>query len=137
MNAWNFATAVWGRPGVAEACLRLQDRHGQCVTLLLWRAWAAGEGRAVDEAVLARAAAVARTFEGEVIGPLRRARRALGAPAGELAGARALKARAAALELAAEKALTETLEAALADAARAWSGAAPKAEIPALAEGLG
>jgi uncharacterized protein (TIGR02444 family) len=44
---WDFSLAVYGRPGVAPACLALQQRHGADVNLLLFCAWfgAAGHGR--------------------------------------------------------------------------------------------
>ena len=76
MRLWDYAVVVWGRPGVSEACLRLQDRHGQCVSLLLWRAWAEAEGRCVQGQPLADALALAMTCERETIAPLRSARRA-------------------------------------------------------------
>lgn len=80
---WRFSVALYGRPGAAEACLALQDRHGADVTLLLagfWRAhkgfagWAAGE--------LARAAAALAPVTA-VQQPLRAARRALKALAAD------------------------------------------------------
>jgi len=44
---WDFSLAVYGRPGVAPACLALQERHGADVNLLLFGAWigSAGHGR--------------------------------------------------------------------------------------------
>ncbi len=69
---WDWAVAVYERPGVAEACLRLQDAHGQCVPLLLWAAWS-GE---TQNPVAAEAAARARSWLA-VIEPLRAVRRRL------------------------------------------------------------
>ena len=40
---WRFALAVYQKPGVSDACLLLQDRHGCNVTLLLFAAWAGAE----------------------------------------------------------------------------------------------
>ncbi len=74
---WDFSLTLYGRPGVAPACLALQDRFGADVNLLLlgfWRAhrgfpgWAAGE--------IARAEAAAAPVNA-VLAPLRQARRAL------------------------------------------------------------
>ena len=48
-DLWTWAVAAYGREGVSEACLELQDIHGQTVPLLLWTAWAAGTGRALDD----------------------------------------------------------------------------------------
>lgn len=77
MSLWTWALAAWGKPGVERACLDLQDRAGQSVALLLWRAWCAGEGRPADRALSERAAALARPLETDILGPMRAARRAL------------------------------------------------------------
>lgn len=71
---WDWAVATYARPGVADACLRLQDEHEQSVPLLLWALWSAEAGRTPD---LLTGAATARAWEEEVVGPLRRLRRAL------------------------------------------------------------
>jgi uncharacterized protein (TIGR02444 family) len=101
VTLWDFALAAWDRPGVSEICLRLQDRHGQCVPLLLWRAWAAEEGRAPGGDLIRNAIALARTHEREVIAPLREARRTSHSD-----GAKAAKQA----ELAAEAALLNALD---------------------------
>ncbi|OZA82811.1 MAG: TIGR02444 family protein, partial [Caulobacter sp. 39-67-4] len=43
MTLWDWALQVYARQDVADACLSLQDAHGQNVPYLLWAAWAAGE----------------------------------------------------------------------------------------------
>jgi uncharacterized protein (TIGR02444 family) len=48
MRLWDWALEAYARQDVADACLHLQDAHGQNVPYLLWAAWAAGEGRAAD-----------------------------------------------------------------------------------------
>ena len=104
MTLWDYALVAWARPGVSEVCLQLQNQHGQCVALLLWRAWATTEGRQVSGSTARRAINLARLRESKINAPLRAARRALaGAPEGVEA------ARAA--ELDAERALLEALEA--------------------------
>ena len=104
MKLWDWAGAAYARPGVEALCLELQDEHGQCVSYLLWAAWAAAEGRAVDSAGLAAAVDTARNWEARVIAPLRTRRR-------ELKGAaRAIRDTLKAEELAAERALLEQLE---------------------------
>ena len=60
---WDWALEVYARPGVAEACLNLQDDHHQSVPFLLWAAWAAIEGRALGEDALAEGVAQARSWE--------------------------------------------------------------------------
>jgi uncharacterized protein (TIGR02444 family) len=152
LSLWNFALVAWGRPGVSEACLRLQDDSGQCAPLLLWRAWAAGEGRDLDAAALGAGVELARAWEGMVTGPLRAARRALKSPFAGLdaAGRAALACEVRTAELAAERLLLEALEAAtpagggaaadvadaLAELARAWNGGATEGEVRALALAL-
>lgn len=37
---WDFSLALYRRPGVAEACLDVQARHGLDVNLILYFAWA-------------------------------------------------------------------------------------------------
>lgn len=105
---WDWAIAVYERPGVAEACLRLQDAHGQCVPLLLWAAWS-GE---TDQALAAEAASQARSWLA-IIEPLRAVRRRLKSPVSrDDDGARLpLRERVKATELAAEQALMAGLEA--------------------------
>ncbi len=44
-DLWTWACAAYAAPGVAEACLSLQDYHEQNVPLLLWAAWTAATGR--------------------------------------------------------------------------------------------
>ncbi len=72
---WDFSLAVYGRPGVAEACLALQDRHGLDVNLLLFCCWAGAKGRALDAGDMARLIAAAGPWNAEVVRPLRTARR--------------------------------------------------------------
>ncbi len=136
MNFWTWALEAYARPGAAQACLTLQDDHGQCVPYLLWAAWAAGEGRPIDASTLQAGAALAADWEAAAVGPLRAARRAMKREVQGMAdGAReALRAEVKALELQAEQLLIDALAAmapeaggtalplapALAAAAAAW-----------------
>ena len=52
MRLWSWALEAHARPGVGEAALAAQDDHGQCVSLLLWRAWTVAEGRPVEDSLL-------------------------------------------------------------------------------------
>ncbi|MCC7265991.1 MAG: TIGR02444 family protein [Caulobacteraceae bacterium] len=151
MSLWDWTLAAYGRPGVPEACLELQDRFGRNTSFLLWAAWAGGRGRAPDGAGLAEAAATARAWEAEVLGPLREVRRRLKParpPVGDTAR-EGLREDVKAAELRAERVLMETLEAltpaagagdaaeALNRAAEAWGGPPCAAELAALAARIG
>lgn len=101
---WDFSLTIYPRPGVAEACLALQERHGLDVNLLLFCCWAGARGRALTGAELARLVAAARPWQEGVVKPLRAARRWLKTQAtapGELAGP--LRGRIKEQELAAER----------------------------------
>jgi uncharacterized protein (TIGR02444 family) len=112
MTLWDWAVAAHGRPGVEALCLRLQDDHGQCVSYLLWAAWAARQGCRLSQAQRAEAAAMAKHWETDTTQPLRRVRRALKSPTPGIAtDAQALlRQRVQADELAAERVLLEALE---------------------------
>ncbi|MCW2307702.1 TIGR02444 family protein [Rhodobium gokarnense] len=72
---WAFALAVYGRRGVAEACLCLQDRCGADVPLMLAVLFAAGRGMAPDRGRMERLDTLCRDWRSEVVMPLRKARR--------------------------------------------------------------
>jgi uncharacterized protein (TIGR02444 family) len=144
---WDWALAAYAGPGVARACLELQDRHGQCIPYLLWAAWAAAEGRPLTIDQLSAGAALAARWDDAVGQPLRQARRALKPvmPGVEDAPREALRTQAKALELMAEQTLMQALEAlapppsaarlpaatALAAAVQAWRApASPEALAP-------
>lgn len=87
---WDFSLAVYHRPGVAEACLGLQDRRGLDVNMLLFCCWAGSVKRRLGPQDMARAAAAVGAWQSDVIGPLRSVRRrlkGLAAAAGPDAGA--------------------------------------------------
>ena len=91
---WDFALALYARPGVEAACLHLQDDAGVDVTELLWRCWLYRHGLATGEAPEA-----VRRWQAEVTAPLRRLRRALKDEARHRAGVAALRERLKASEL--------------------------------------
>ncbi len=93
---WRFSLAFYATPGVAPACLALQDREGLDVNLVLFCCWV---GVALDRAVLAEAEALVAEWRTEVVQKLRAVRRWL-KPLPEAAG---LRAAVAAQELAAEQ----------------------------------
>ncbi len=102
---WTFTLAVYERPGVAPACLGLQDRHGLDVNLLLFCGWAAARGLALDPHTLRAAEEAVASWRNQVVKPLRGLRRRLkrdlpGFPADAVA---ALRRRILEVELEAEK----------------------------------
>ncbi len=148
---WAWALEAYARPGVAEACLELQDAFGQSVPFLLWAAWAAKVGRGPGPARLAAGADLAARWEAAATGPLRAARRGLKASTPGVADAarEVLRAEVKALELKSERLLMETLEGlapaqapsddlgeALTAAVRAWPRPAPKSALERLAQTL-
>lgn len=126
---WDFSLELYGRPGVAPACLGLQERLGIDVNLLLFCCWAAESGHGQLSAVeLAGALEVAQSWSRAVVLPLRGVRQWLkprleaGLPAGAPAAAvGALRRDVKASELAAEHAEQLMLAAIL----PAATGAAP------------
>jgi len=148
MGIWDWALRAYGRPGVPEACLRLQDGFGQNTDLLLWAVWA----ETADETLLAQAAEVTRKWETTALIPLRDVRRALKAPVAPVheEARERLREDVKAAELHAERVLLETLAGlsgeakggahaldALRAAAAAWKSPAPDTELAALAAALG
>lgn len=147
MRLWRWARQAYGRPGVADLCLALQDGHGQSVCLLLWAAWA----RPGDAGLVAQGAGLAQAWEADVLAPLRAARRGLKParrPVPDVAR-EALRTKVKAAELGAERLLLEALERlaphpaapapvgeALARACEAWGRPAPAETLAALARAL-
>ncbi len=75
---WEFACALYAKPGVAKACLAFQDKHGADVPLLLAAIWHGRTGRgALSAARVKRWTTIARTWRTQIVAPLRQARRAL------------------------------------------------------------
>lgn len=73
---WRFSLELYSRPGVASACLELQDRHGKDVNLVLFGAWVGISGRGrLSNADMARAVDEIGPWRRAVIEPLRTARR--------------------------------------------------------------
>lgn len=147
MAIWDWALHVYARPGVPEACLALQDQHGQNTSLLLWAVYA----EVKDADLLARAADAARAWDRTALVPLRDVRRALkpASPPVDDAARLAFREDVKALELAAERLLLETLDGmsqglggahaleALEAASKAWEKPAPAGALAELAAALG
>lgn len=149
---WDWAVVAYGREGVAEACLILQDRYEQNVPVLLWGAWNAVTGRRPDDEALEAACDMARAYDRVVVGPLRAMRRTLKAPVPDIENdhREALRTQVKAVELDAERRLMLELEAlspppaaparraleGLAETARHWDTVVPRPALTTLSERL-
>ncbi len=110
----SFAEALYARPGVAAACLDLQDRRGLDVVLLLYACWLGVRSRGLTREQGSTLIASTQSWRFEVVRPLRRLRRRLraghdGMPRERSEPVRSLVKQA---ELAAERALIQILAAA-------------------------
>lgn len=151
-SLWDWSVAAYGRPGVAEACLTLQDSHDHNVPLLLWSAWTAATGRRPDGEDIEAACDTARAWSATTIAPLRDVRRTLKGPIPDVDSEARLDLRKQiqAVELAAERYLLDALETlaptpgepprptidALAETARIWARVVPRAALIDLASRL-
>ena len=108
---WRFSLRFYRQPGVADACIALQEQSGVDVNLLLYLLWYARDGRSFTvtevEAVERR---IAPWRESTVV-PLRAVRRALKTPPAlvEAAAAEAFRTRIKAVELESERLQQEAL----------------------------
>lgn len=105
---WRFSLAIYARPGVAPACLVLQDERGRDVNVMLFCCWlgASGRGR-LDRVALEAADQAVTGWRREVVEPFRFARRAIKAAA--LPESDSIYAKAKAVELEAERLLQRQL----------------------------
>jgi uncharacterized protein (TIGR02444 family) len=108
---WGFATGLYARPGVAPACLALQDVHGVDIPLLLAAIWHGESGRGrLDRGQAGDWRACARLWHATAIVPLRAARTAIRAAATADPAIGRLRRAILAAELAAERLLLRDLE---------------------------
>ena len=107
---WEFSLGTYARPGVADACLSLQNRHGVDVNVLLFCCWAAGEGVLLSRADLERVLAAVKDWQDQVVSPLRRVRHHLKVARAPSGFAHSLRSRIAEVELDAEHAEQLMLE---------------------------
>ncbi|GAC1031621.1 TIGR02444 family protein [Pseudomonas sp. No.21] len=118
-DLWSFALDLYARPGVEDACLRLQER-GADVCLLLAGAWLARRGVRHDDAREEQLRLIAEPWQREVVEPLRALRRGWREAAAMDEELRALREAVKRLELDAERRLLARLE----QAAAPWPEAA-------------
>ena len=74
---WHFALSVYGRDDARAAFLRLQDRDGADVPMLLWCLWCAAEKRGILREGMAEAVAFSSAWRSATVTPLRALRRGL------------------------------------------------------------
>jgi uncharacterized protein (TIGR02444 family) len=105
---WRFSLAIYAAPGVAPACLVLQDQHGRDVNLALYCCWlgASGRGR-LDRDALSAADRAVSGWRHAVVENFRSARRAIKAAAAP--DSDGIYAKAKAIELEAERLLQRQL----------------------------
>jgi uncharacterized protein (TIGR02444 family) len=149
---WAWVLEAYTRPGVADACLELQDAAGQNTPLLLWAAWTASTGRRIDADAREAACDTARVWEDSAVAPLRAVRRTLKVRSVDMNNEdrEAVRAQVKAVELEAERRLLLALEAlspvssganiavidAMAAVARIWATSVPRAGLVKLAAQL-
>jgi uncharacterized protein (TIGR02444 family) len=131
MNFWSFSLQVYGKPGVAEACIALQDGLGLDVNLLLYCCWHGRAHRKLDEAALRHAMAAVEGWQREVVQPLRAVRRRLksGVPPITARECLALRRKVTDLEIEGERIAQTALEALPAPPAARRSAVAANLEL--------
>ncbi|WP_122314736.1 TIGR02444 family protein [Pseudomonas cichorii] len=116
-DLWSFTLDFYARPGVEEACLRLQG-NGANVCMLLCGVWLGKRGVKCDTQRLQEIGQLATPWHDEVVRPLRELRSQWRSAAQFDASLGSLRERVKALELEAEQTLLERLQALTQD----WSG---------------
>jgi len=101
-DLWEFALAVYARPGVEGACLRLQEA-GADVCLVLTALWLDRRACALDAEGLTRLQRASQHWQDTVVRPLRQLRQAWKTPSGVDERLAALREQLKGLELAAER----------------------------------
>jgi uncharacterized protein (TIGR02444 family) len=108
---WRFSIRFYAMPGVAPACIELQDRAGVDVNVLFFLLWTATQNRALPEQDVAAVERAIGPWRDMAVVPLRNVRRALKTPppAMTAAAAESLRNRVKSVELEAERLQQEAL----------------------------
>lgn len=106
---WDFSLALYGRPGVAPACLALQDEGAADVNLVLYLLWCAATHRPLDAAAIEVADRRVAPWRSTVVEPLRAVRRALKDRSFAEFGSETYRGRIKAVELEAERLVQDVL----------------------------
>jgi uncharacterized protein (TIGR02444 family) len=108
---WRFSIRFYAVPGVAPACIELQDRAGVDVNVLFFLLWNATQRRALSEQDVAAVERAIGPWRDGMVVPLRGVRRALKTPpqAFSAEAAESLRNRVKSVELEAERLQQEAL----------------------------
>ena len=108
---WQFSIKFYAVPGVAEACIALQDHAKVDVNILFYLLWNATQGRAFNAADITEIEHRIGPWREMAVIPIRNIRRALKAPPPAMApeAAEGLRTRIKAVELEAERLQQEAL----------------------------
>ncbi len=108
---WRFSIKFYAVPGVAQACIELQDRAKVDVNILFFLLWNATQGRTYKKADVAEVERLIGAWREMAVVPIRNVRRALKAPPPVMAAdaAESLRTRIKAVELVAERLQQEAL----------------------------
>ncbi len=108
---WRFSLGFYRRPGVAQACIELQDQCGVDVNFMLFLLWLAFEKRRLSEADVEMVWDKVRGWNADVVVPLRKLRRMLksDAPLVEPGPAELFRTKIKGIELEAERLQQEAM----------------------------
>ena len=71
---WELSVATYSRPGVADACLSLQDRHSLDVNLVLFCCWYGSTRGLLNKDIFERVIVFSESWATHVVRPLRNIR---------------------------------------------------------------
>lgn len=103
---WDFSVSAYRVDGVAEACLRLQDRHGVDVNLFFYFCWLGGvRDSALESAEVTAVQEATAGWRDQVVRPLREVRRHMksGYPGMDAAAVESLRTEVKRIELQCER----------------------------------
>jgi uncharacterized protein (TIGR02444 family) len=108
---WRFSVSFYAVPGVAAACIELQDQAKVDVNILFFLLWNATQNRALNAADIAEVERMIGPWRDMAVIPIRDVRRALKSPPPVMAAEAAedLRTRIKAVELEAERLQQEAL----------------------------
>jgi uncharacterized protein (TIGR02444 family) len=108
---WRFSLGFYRQPGVADACIELQDQAGVDVNILLFLLWNATLDRTLSQASVAELEAKIGPWRDATVVPIRALRRALRTPPPvvDAGAAEAFRTRIKGVELEAERLQQQTM----------------------------